>query len=99
MSKEMVCVVRCHGFRGGTWDEGETVTVADGEKIPFGKRKGPYFIPVEDYADYKAGIKRSVPKNDPMKPSPQSLPGVTNLLTKGGMATTKTVAPKPGQDI
>lgn len=81
--RKMVCIRRCHGFRGGTWDEGEIVDAADGEDVP------RHFIPYENYEDYKAGIYKARPKNDPMRPAPQSFPQANLPINKGGMTTVK----------
>ena len=96
--RRMICIRRCHGFRGGTWDEGEIVDCADGEDVPH------HFIPEEDYDDFKNGVKKALPKNDPMRPSPQNFPQMSNSMTKQGMASTKKIntvkpASKAGEDI
>lgn len=95
--RKMVCIRKCHGFRGGLWEEGEEVDVADGEDVP------RHFIPVDQYEDFKSGENSLRVKYDPMKVSPQTSPVPKHLQGQGGMTTAPKAAPvktnKPGQDI
>lgn len=81
--RTMVCIRRCHGFRGGTWDEGEKVEVADGEDVP------RHFITIDGYDDWKASKDSPKPRVDPMKPAPSISPVPAHLQGKGGISTVK----------
>jgi hypothetical protein len=95
--RRMVCIRRCHGFRGGLWDKGETVDVADGEDVP------RHFIPVSEYADYMAHENAPKARVDTMKAAQNTHPVPLHLQNKGGLSTIapapQTDAPKPGDDI
>lgn len=98
--RAMVCIRRCHGFRGGTWDEGETVDVADGEIVP------EHFIDLSEFDDWKANKDAPKPKVDPMKPTPSISPVPAHLQGRGGLSTVKpegfrpaAAAPKAGEDL
>jgi len=78
MSRIYKCLRRCHGFRGGTWDEGDEVEVADGELI------NRHFVPKEEWEAAKEAEKRPKVKVDIMNPKP-AIMGQQTLNSKGGM--------------
>ncbi len=80
------CLRRCHGFRGGMWNEGDEVEVADGEDVP------RHFVPIEEYQSAKANENKPPSRPDPMNPKP-SIMGQQSLIPKGGMGTS--VKPDP----
>lgn len=99
--RRMVCIRKCHGFRGGLWEKGEVVDAADGEDVP------RHFIPEDEYDDFVDNENSLRVKVDPMKVSPQLSPVPRHLQNTGGMTSSKmgkiTTASvggnKPGQDI
>lgn len=97
--RKMICVRRCHGFRGGTWDREQTVDVADGEDVP------RHFIPIEEWEDFVQNENSPKAKTDTMKPVPNTSPVPTHLQGRGGLSTVKPAdfgkpgAVRPGSDI
>lgn len=81
--RKMACIRNCHGFRGGYWNKGEVVDVADGEDVP------RHFVPVEDYDQALLDENRPKPRVDVMKAAPSIYPIPAHLRDKGGISQTQ----------